>query len=102
MARAPLSRIYVSVELNDGKVLEDLRVTIADQARYQRTARVNKWNTSDAVQQNSFFAWASANRQQLTALSWEEWEAAIDDLDAVSVSREEDTTEEDPTEGSTS
>lgn len=102
MARANLQRIYISVELNDGTYFEDLRVTIADQARYQKTARVNQWQKDNPVQQNSFFAWSSADRQGLTKLTWEEWEAALEDLDAQAVDRDQDTTNQDPTGGSTS
>lgn len=97
MAHAVLQRIYISVELNDGTYLEDLRVTLADQGRYQKTARVNNWKTDNPVQQNSFFAWSSAERQGLTTLSWEEWEAAIEDLDAQAVARDQDTDNQDPT-----
>lgn len=89
MARATLTRIYISVELIDGTVLEDLRVTIADQARYQRTARVNKWK-DDPVRQNTFLAWASAERQKLTTMTWEAWAEAVEDLDAANVSAAED------------
>ena len=105
MARATLTRIYVSVELEDGTLLEDLRVTIADQARYQRSARVNRWDKEDPVKQNTYFAWSSAERQGLTTLTWEEWEKAIVDLDAATIAAGQDRTpegEEDPTQASTS
>ena len=108
MARATLTRIYMSVELADGTVLEDLRVTLADQARYQRSARVGRWDKEDAVKQQSYFAWSSAERQGLTELSWEEWERAIVDLDNATLTAAEDRDrtaedgEEDPTQASTS
>lgn len=101
MARATLTRIYISVELEDGTLLEDLRVTIADQARYQRSARVNRWPSDDPVKQNSYFAWSSAERQKLTTLTWEEWEKALVDLDTATVSAR-DERESDPTQASTS
>lgn len=96
MARATLTRIYITVELEDGQVLEDLRITVADQARYSRSARVNRWDREDAVRQNVFFAWASAERQGKTSLTFEEWEKSIVDLDTASIAAAEDT--ENPTE----
>lgn len=99
MARAPLTRIYISVELQDGNVLEDLRVTVADQAAYSRSAKANRWPTDDNVKQQVFFAWASARRQGLTEATFEDWEKSVIDLDAASIPASED---QDPTEGSTS
>lgn len=99
MARATLTRVYISVELEDGTILEDLRVTVADQARYSRSARVNRWDREDAVRQNTFLAWSSAERQGKTAMSFEDWERALVDLDSASIPADEDTAN--PTEDST-
>ncbi len=57
----------VSVELASTEVLEDLRVTMPDRLKLERTGRVQKWDVSKVdsthmTTQQVFLAWAAATR----------------------------------------
>ncbi len=100
MSHATLTRIYITVELEDGTVHEDLRVVYKDQAAFMKTARLNNWPAGDAARQNSFLAWKAGHRLGLWTHDYDTFEADhLLDLDVAEVKVEEDKTE-DPTPAS--
>lgn len=100
MAHAALTRMYVSVELEDGTVHEDLRILFKDVAAYMKSARINKWDEDDAVTQQVFTAWHSGKRTGLWDCTYEDFrDNRLSDLDAARVGIDEDATE-DPTPAS--
>lgn len=57
----------VTVELASGEVIEDLRVTMQDRLKLEKTGRVQKWevgkvDSTHMTTQQTFLAWASATR----------------------------------------
>lgn len=77
----------VTIELATGDVHEDLRITIQDRLRLERTARVNKWGpiTTDSphvTEQQVFLAWSAAERAGHTSATFEQFrDAELRDLE---------------------
>lgn len=100
MAKAALSRAYISVELEDGTVHEDIRILFKDRAAYMKSARVNKWDLADQLRGQTFMVWHAGKREGLWTYKFEDFEAnQLVDMDAAEVPVDQDT-EEDPTPAS--
>jgi hypothetical protein len=57
----------ITVELASGEVIEDLRVTIQDRLKMERTGRVQKWDVGNPdsthmTTQQVYLAWAASTR----------------------------------------
>ncbi len=99
MAHAALTRIYISVELEDGSVHEDVRILFKDQAAYMKSARINKWS-DDEVNQQVFMVWHAGKRDGLWSCTFEDFrDKELLDIDAAQVPVGQDTSE-DPTPAS--
>lgn len=100
MTHAALTRTYVSVELEDGSTYVDVRILFKDVAAFMKAARINKWDTEDAVTQQVFTAWHAGKRSGHWDCTFETFrDELLADLDAARVDKDEDETE-DPTPAS--
>ena len=76
-----------TVELADGAVHEDLRITIQDRLRLERTARINKWgpiatDSPHVTEQQVFLAWSATERAGHTTATFERFrDAELADLE---------------------
>lgn len=70
---AKMSKVYVSVELADGTVHEDVRVTLQDQLQWSKTARARRMDPEDQSTGSAFVAWCALRRNGLYDGSWEEF-----------------------------
>jgi hypothetical protein len=57
----------ITVEFATGEVIEDMRVTMQDRLKLEKTGRVQKWEVGQAdsthlTTQQAFLAWAAATR----------------------------------------
>lgn len=100
MAHAALTRQYVTVELEDGTIHEDLRVVFKDIAAYMKAARINKWDTDDALIQRVFCTWHAGKRLGHWDATYELFrDILLVDFDIADVATDEDKTK-DPTPAS--
>lgn len=65
-----------TIETAAGDVHEDLRITVQDRLKLERTARVNKWgpvatDSPHVTEQQVFLAWSSATRAGHTSATFE-------------------------------
>lgn len=78
-----LSRKHLRAELDDGRVL-DVTTIVADQLAYETTRHRRKWpmiTEGGVVTWWSFLAWAAASRLGEYAGKYEEWTAALVDVE---------------------
>lgn len=100
MAHAKLTRRYVTVELEDGTVHEDIRVLFKDIAAYMKAARINRWDAEDGVTQGVFTVWHAGKRDGRWDATFEDFrDNQLLDMDSEDVLAEDDTSE-DPTPAS--
>ena len=96
-----LTRTLATIELADGTIHTDIRITNPDLLRYRETAQKHKWpalSVKDGTgtvphldYEETFTAWAALRRLDLYADTWEKFK----DTDCVQVASE--TEEVDPT-----
>lgn len=61
-----MPRSFVDVEMPDGAIHENIRVTFADKRAWEKTARARGWDPErDQVTLAGFLAWAALTRCQL-------------------------------------
>lgn len=93
-----LTPMYANIELADGTILTDLRVTYADRARTEKTAKARGW---DAETQNvtisAFVAWCAAQRLGHITLTYAEYLDVLVDAQVNAEAAQEDSSE-DPTQ----
>jgi hypothetical protein len=78
-----LKRRTATVELEDGRILEDVRIIAADTIRYEETAQRHRWpamvvkNETGTVpilnHKDRFEIWSALKRLDLYTGSWEEF-----------------------------
>ena len=77
----------VTIETAAGEVHEDLRITVQDRLKLERTARINKWGpvTTDSdhvTEAQVFLAWSAAGRAGHTSATFEQFrDAELADLE---------------------
>ena len=96
-----LTRTLATIELADGTIHENIRITNPDLLRYRETAQKHKWpalavkdgtgTVPHLDYEETFTAWAALRRLDLYADTWEKFK----DTDCVQVASE--TEEVDPT-----
>lgn len=63
---------YASVELADGTIFDDVRVTYADRVRYETTAKARGWRSEEKpATASGFLAFAALKRAGLIDLSYD-------------------------------
>lgn len=88
---------FVSVELTDGTIHDDMRVLFADRAAAERTFTARKWDpNTHNVKTTGFLAWLAAKRLGYTSATWDEFEPQI--VDAVLEVDDGTDDDEDPTQ----
>lgn len=76
-----LKPAYANVELNDGTVHEDVRVTYADRIRYENTAKARGWNPEKQPMTGAgFLAWAALQRAGKFAGTFDEFREQVVDV----------------------
>lgn len=85
-----LKRAYANVELLDGTIAEDLRITLPDRLDLERTMKARNWGERDSFTVAAYLAWRAMIRLKLYAGTWDEFLA-----DAVDVQLD-DTAEGEP------
>lgn len=91
-----MKKKLVSVELSDGTVIEDTRVTYSDQVALERTARARGWDPSkQGMQATGFLAWSALTRENKIQVPFEEFESSLVDIDTDEADGAEDSA--DPT-----
>lgn len=68
----------VNVLMADGTEHIGVRLSIADQLQWTRTARAHRWESDDQMLATVFMAWHALKRRGLTDVSWEEFETAAE------------------------
>jgi hypothetical protein len=80
--RLPGQRFRVEL---DGAEPFEVRVVVRDRVAYEKTAAKQKWPDPQAAPNlaMTFLTWTAAKREGLTALTFEQWEARLEDFNAV-------------------
>lgn len=100
MAHAKLTRRYVTAELDDGTVHEDIRILFKDIAAYMKAARINRWDPEDGVNQGVFTVWHAGKRDGRWDFTFEDFrDNQLLDMDSEDVLAEDDK-DTDPTPAS--
>lgn len=68
----------VNILMSDGTEHNGVRLSIADQLQWTRTARARRWETDDQMLATIFMAWHALKRRGLTDVEWEDFETAAE------------------------
>lgn len=100
MAHAKLARSYVSVELEDGSIHEDVRILFTDLSAYMKAARINNWDLEDGTLRAVFTLWHAGKREGRWEFTFEDMrDKHLIDMSSEEVPVDQDTTQ-DPTPAS--
>lgn len=93
-----LTPAYANVELIDGTIYEDVRITFADRLRYEATAKARGWQPDKQPMTGAgFLAWAALTRTGRYTGSYAEFCADVVDVQLDDTAAAPDTTA-DPTQ----
>lgn len=72
---------YANVELDDGRLFESVRVIYADRLAFERTAKARRWDPeTQPFTTAGFLAWAALRRSGLYAGTYDQFLAAVVDV----------------------
>ena len=94
-----ITPMYANLELANGTVLSDLRVTYADRVRAEKTAKARGWDPNhDNVLIAGFIAWAAAQRLGHINQGYEEFINELVDAQVTNEASNPAQDDEDPTQ----